>query len=154
MALGILGLAGCGSAPAPPAAPAFAGAPVNGGSAASLLALRGRVVMLNFWATWCIPCRAEVPDLEHEYRAHQAEGVVVIGADYQEPREQVLPFLEEIGVTYPVLLDSGTIHDAYGVHGLPETFVISRGGRIVVARVGAASRQTMEQELARARAAP
>lgn len=145
-------LAGCGpvsTAPQGKVARPFS-LPGLDGRKHGLAEYTGKVVILNFWATWCIPCRAEVPDLEHEYRVHAGE-LVVLGVDYQEPPSDVQSFVKEIGLTYPILMDaSGTVHDAYGVGGLPQTFVLDRAGRVVVSRVGIASRDRLEQEFRKA----
>ena len=110
--------------------------------------LRGHVVLVNFWATWCIPCRAEIPELEVAYQKHQAAGVVFLGVDWKEGRDQVVPFVDERQVTYPVLLDSdGKAYTAYQVAALPETFVLDREGRIAVHRTGLTTRDRFEEEL-------
>jgi thiol-disulfide isomerase/thioredoxin len=109
------------------------------------------VVLVNFWATWCIPCRAEMPDLEHEYRAHKADGFVVLGLDDREDKATVTAFIDELGLTYPVLLDSeeGAYH-AYQVSGLPQSFLLDRQGRVVQARTGIASRDQLEKDISAA----
>lgn len=114
----------------------------------SLSDYRGHVVLVNFWATWCIPCRAEIPELEVSYRKHQAQGVVFLGVDWKEGSDQVAPFVDERQVTYPVLLDrDGRVYTAYQVAALPETFVIDKQGRVAVHRIGLATRDKFEEEL-------
>jgi cytochrome c biogenesis protein CcmG, thiol:disulfide interchange protein DsbE len=147
-------LAGCswpGAGPAPTsdgsAAPGFT---VKGldGSAHSLADYRGKVVVLNFWATWCIPCRAEIPDLEHEARVHKTDPVVILGMDWKEPVTAVKDFTTELRTTYPMLLDSdGHVYDAYRVSALPTTFVLDRKGHIKKMRLGIASRDEIEAEI-------
>jgi thiol-disulfide isomerase/thioredoxin len=153
-----LGAAACGGAPGPATSPAAAaGFTLSGvdGARHSLADYRGSVVLVNFWATWCIPCRAEMPDLEHEYRVHKAEGLVVLGVDVQESRADVTKFINDLGVTYPVLLDSEAVaHDAYHVGGLPQTILIDRVGRVILSRPGAASREQLELEITQALKAP
>ena len=118
------------------------------GNRHSLSEYRGHVVLVNFWATWCIPCRAEIPELEVSYRKHQAQGVVFLGIDWKEGIDQVAPFVAERQVTYPVLLDSdGKVYSAYQVAALPETFVIDKQGRVAVHRIGLATRDKFEEEL-------
>jgi thiol-disulfide isomerase/thioredoxin len=109
---------------------------------------RGRVVLLNFWATWCIPCRAEIPDLEHEARTQDPSRVVFLGINWKEGSDAAQAFFTEIGATYPVLLDSdGSVYSRYGVDALPQTFIVDRDGRLVSSRTGIASRDQLEQEL-------
>ena len=114
----------------------------------SLTEYRGRVLLLNFWATWCIPCRAEIPDLEHEARVQDPAKVAIVGIDWKEDLAPVDAFVKEIGASYPILMDhDGRVYDAYEVSALPQTFVIDRDGRVVVSRTGIVGRDQMEQEL-------
>ena len=118
------------------------------GKTHALADYRGHVVLVNFWATWCIPCRAEIPELEVAYRKYQAEGVVFLGIDWKEGKDQVAPFVDDRQVTYPILLDSnGRAYTAYQVAALPETFVIDKDGMVAVHRVGLATRDTFDAEL-------
>ena len=93
---------------------------------------RGKTIVLNFWATWCGPCREELPDLEQAYRSRQARAdLVVLGVDFQETASQVRSFMHDTGVTYPVVIDAdGTVTGGYGLPGLPGTFFIDRDGVI------------------------
>jgi peroxiredoxin len=155
LALGAaLTLAGCSwpGAGSPPTsdgsvAPGFT---VQGldGSTHTLADYGGKVVVLNFWATWCIPCRAEIPDLEHEARVHKADQLVILGMDWKEPVTAVKDFTTELGTTYPMLLDGdGRVYDAYHVSALPTTFVVDRKGHIKKMRLGIASRDEIEAEI-------
>ena len=100
------------------------------GKTYSLHALRGHIVLLNFWATWCPPCRKEMPDLEKLYRQYRDAGLTVLAVS-DEPRATVAPFIEKQGYTFPVLLDpDGKAHAAYSVEGIPKSFVIGRSGRL------------------------
>jgi cytochrome c biogenesis protein CcmG/thiol:disulfide interchange protein DsbE len=149
--------AGCGSVSTGPTtrsspgqAPAFTLKGLDGRQH-SLSDYRGKVVMINFWATWCIPCRAEMPDIEHEYRAHRDQGLVVLGIDPKEGQDVVSRFVQDIGVSYTILLDpKGEVYDRYGVSALPQTLIVDRGGAVVKERTGQASRAQMEQELSAA----
>jgi cytochrome c biogenesis protein CcmG/thiol:disulfide interchange protein DsbE len=124
-------------------APDFRLAAPDGGSL-SLSDLRGRVVVLNFWATWCTPCRAEMPALEQVYRAHQDEGLVIVGIDVQEAADRVSAFLPEVGVTFPILLDSDTrIATRYRATGLPASFIVDRHGIVRDIRLGPYSEEML-----------
>lgn len=99
------------------------------GDALSLSDYRGQVVLVNFWASWCPACRAEIPDLERYYELHRDEGLVVIGVNVQEPSGVVSDFAADKGLTFPIVLDiKGTTTDLYGVTGLPTSFFVGRDG--------------------------
>ena len=127
-------------------APSYAAATLAGDSV-SLASLRGRVVLLNFWATWCAPCRHETPFLQALYEARKDDGLVVVGAslDTGDAREQVRSFVEEYGVTYPILLDPQMRGmDAYRVLGLPATFLLDRDGVLRWMRFGPVSETDLD----------
>ncbi|MHB8177021.1 MAG: TlpA family protein disulfide reductase [Vulcanimicrobiaceae bacterium] len=108
------------------------------GARRSLRAYRGRVVVLNLWATWCPPCRAEMPDLERLWLVDRARGLVVLGVDQGEGTKRVAEFARSLDVTYPVLLDQRQRYGrAVGALGLPTTLIIDRSGRVVRAFDGA-----------------
>lgn len=107
------------------------------GRRVSLSSLRGRVVLLNFWATWCQECRPEMPAFEGLHRDFTAQGLTVLGINVREGKQAVQNYAKELGLTFPFLLDSkGEIHASYGVIGLPTTFLIGRDGRTVALAVG------------------
>lgn len=103
------------------------------GKKVSLSEFRGKVVLLNFWATWCAPCRAEMPSFENLYRNFKGKGLVVIGVSVDNSDRTVKSFVREKGITFPILLDEKkeVSFDDYGVIGLPVTFLIDRKGNIV-----------------------
>ncbi len=110
--------------------------------------LRGKVVFLNFWASWCPPCRAEARTLEAASRKYREQGVVFVGVNIQDKEESARAFLDEFGITYPNGLDRGArIAIDYGVWGLPETFFIDRDGRITYKHVGALGWETITSKL-------
>jgi len=101
------------------------------GKSWNLKDLKGKVVLLNFWATWCPPCRKEMPDLEMLYRRFGAQGFIILGIDDEET-ETVKPFIAQQGITYPVLLDPGRkVNTLFRIEGIPKTFVYDRDGKIV-----------------------
>lgn len=146
-------LAGCSlpghaaTTPDRPGAPAFTLIGLDG-KQHSLAEYRGHVVLINFWATWCVPCRAEIPELETAFKKYQANGVVFLGIDWKEGRDDVKAFTDERQVTYQVLLDSdGKAYTAYQVPALPQTFILDKQGRIALSRTGIATREKFEAEL-------
>lgn len=118
------------------------------GKQVSLSDYRGQVVMINFWATWCPPCRAEIPGLEAAYREHGEHGFIILGVNVQDPAQVVAPFVDEMGMTYPVLLDiNGTVVKDYRAQGLPMSLFVDREGVIRVRHVGYLSEGQLSQYL-------
>lgn len=113
--------------------------------------LRGTPVVLNFWASWCIPCKEEAPFLAAAARAHRRD-IAVLGIDIQDFESDARRFLQKLDVPYPSVRD-GTpkTHSAYGLTGVPETYYIDAQGRIVEHAVGAVSRQELEAGIAKLR---
>jgi peroxiredoxin len=100
------------------------------GKSWTLSELRGKVVLVNFWATWCPPCRKEMPDLETLFERFGAKGLVVLGVSDEEGKK-VEPFIQERRVTFPVLLDPGRkVNDEFVVEGIPKSFVYDREGKL------------------------
>jgi cytochrome c biogenesis protein CcmG, thiol:disulfide interchange protein DsbE len=98
----------------------------------SLSDLRGSIVVLNFWASWCVPCRTEAPDLEQVSQTYADRGVRVVGVTYLDTDEDARAFMAEFGMTYINGLDGGSrISDLYRVQAVPETFVIDQQGNVV-----------------------
>jgi cytochrome c biogenesis protein CcmG/thiol:disulfide interchange protein DsbE len=118
-------------------APDFTLAAVDGDDI-QLSSLRGRPVILNFWATWCSPCRAEMPELEAVWQRYQADGLVMIGVDQGEDAATVAQFARGVvETTFPLLLDTNqAVGRAYGVRALPTTVFIDAEGRIQDVRIG------------------
>jgi peroxiredoxin len=112
-------------------APSFTVDSLSGGNAA-LSTYRGRIVVMNLWASWCPPCRAEMPDLQRLYAAYRSRNVVVIGVDQGESTQQVSAFVRALGIHYPILLDQQQQYGrVYAALGLPTTIVIDRSGIVV-----------------------
>ena len=117
--------------------PEFSGRTVEG-QALSLAGLRGRVVLLTFWATWCLPCREEMPVFERLHRGFAAEGLAVLGVNVREEPSVILRYAKELGLTFPLVLDpSGETQVSFGVVGLPTSFRVGRDGRAVARAIGA-----------------
>ena len=103
----------------------------------SLDSLRGKVVLVNFWASWCNECRPEMPMFERLHREFAARGLSVIGINAREGTPAIHRYAKELRLTFPLMLDpKGDINTAYGVIGLPATFLIGRDGRAVARTVG------------------
>ncbi len=103
------------------------------GETVRLSELRGKAVLVNLWATWCPPCRAEMQSIEKVYGEYKDQGFVVLAVNmtYQDDASKVLPFVTEQGLTYPVLLDpTGIVGQAYQLRSLPSSFFINRDGTI------------------------
>jgi cytochrome c biogenesis protein CcmG/thiol:disulfide interchange protein DsbE len=105
---------------------------LDGSGKGSLAAYRGKVVLLNFWASWCEPCKAEAPQLEHTQSQLQSHNGTVLGVTYLDASPDSRKFAQEFGLTYPSLRDTtGNFAHAYGTDQLPESFLIDRQGHIV-----------------------
>lgn len=103
----------------------------------SLKELRGKVVLVNFWASWCAECRPEMPVLERLHHELASQGFAVIGINAREERDAVRHYASALGLTFPLVLDpDGKINRAYGVVGLPTTFIVGRDGRAVALAIG------------------
>jgi len=139
----VLGLAGCtsggsGGATATTRAEPLGAKPLVARTQsqfqADLDALRGRVVVVNFWASWCVPCREEMPALEHASKAYAEAGrpVTVIGVDASDVRSEASKFLDEVGATYPTVYDQqglrGGVAASWSVTALPQTWFVARDG--------------------------
>jgi len=121
------------------------------GNTVRLSDLRGKVVFLNFWATWCPPCRAEMPDIEKVHRKYRDQDVVVLGIDLRESASTVRPFVEDGGYTWAFLLDTtGEVGSMYRVGAIPTSFFIDKKGIIRAVTIGGMTAATMEAKLAQA----
>jgi len=126
-------------------APDFTLDTLDGGKT-TLSELRGKVVVINFWATWCLPCRVETPALERSYEQYKDSGVVILGVNLtdQDLIGEVNSFVQEFKLTYPILLDGdGRVSNIlYQVRGLPTTFFVNREGVIRTVLVGGPMSET------------
>jgi cytochrome c biogenesis protein CcmG/thiol:disulfide interchange protein DsbE len=106
--------------------------------------LRGKPVVINFWASWCPPCRVEAPLLERTWRAYKNRGLIFLGVNIQDRKEDALNYIREFNITYPNGPDpTGEIAINYGVSGLPVTFFVSRKGEVVRRWVGAVEKSVL-----------
>ena len=130
------------------AAPAFQATDLAGATV-SLADLRGRVVVVNFWATWCPPCRVELPELD-AYQAEMGGRVVILGIDSRESPGTIAPFVQQHGLRFPILLDEdGAINAAYGVVGLPTSLIVDRAGIVRERVTGAMTRDVLARRVER-----
>jgi peroxiredoxin len=112
--------------------------------------LRGKVVLVNFWATWCPPCRSEMPDLDSLYKQFKEQGFVVLAIS-DEDVSKVQPYLEQYHYTYPILLDPGRkVHEAFNIEGIPKSFVYDREGKLVAQSIDMRTRGQFLEMLSRA----
>jgi thiol-disulfide isomerase/thioredoxin len=110
----------------------------------SLNKFKGHVVIINFWATWCPPCRAEIPHLVKFYNIYKNKGVVVVGINVNETVSGVKTFTKLYNMPYPVVhANSGVLSDYGGINTIPQTFFISKSGKIMFHWVGEISRNTL-----------
>ena len=106
---------------------------------------RGKVVFLNFWATWCGPCRFEMPSMEKLYKRLKDEGLEIVAVNLQEDRSSVEQFVDEYGLSFPVLLDTtGRIGATYGARSIPTTYIVDREGFVIAGTIGTREWDTEE----------
>jgi len=121
------------------------------GEEESLTDYHGQVVLVNLWATWCPPCKEELPVLQAYYEEHKGEGFVILGIDSQEPAEDVQKFIETTSIaniTYPIWIDErGDAGIAFSSFSLPASFVIDREGTVRLAWTGAISKAMLEEHI-------
>ncbi|MGH7997487.1 MAG: TlpA family protein disulfide reductase [Opitutaceae bacterium] len=139
---------GAMSAPDRTPAPAWALPDLQGTSVTSNQ-FKGKVVVLDFWATWCPPCRAEIPGLESLYRQYADKGLVIVGISLdQDGPAKVKAFVKQHGLTYPIVMGNEQVSSNYGgIDAIPTTFVINRKGAIAAMHVGYTDRDVFEKEI-------
>ncbi|MDR2019959.1 MAG: redoxin domain-containing protein [Treponema sp.] len=127
----------------PAAAPDFS-LPLIDGTNLRLADLKGKAVFLNFWASWCGPCRAEMPSMEALYRRYRNRGLEILAVNVQEDRKTASAFMNQFGLSFPAALDGGGISGRYGITAFPTTYIIDREGFIVSRIVGSIDWDTPE----------
>ena len=118
------------------------------GRTVTLSELRGQVVIVNFWASWCQPCREEAAYLEQTWRKYKDQGVVFIGVDYVDTEKAALAYIKEFDITYINGPDIGTrISDAYNIQGVPETFFIAKNGELRGMHIGPLKSPELDEKI-------
>ncbi|RIK32560.1 MAG: hypothetical protein DCC56_01750 [Anaerolineae bacterium] len=118
------------------------------GSVLALSDLRGQVVIINFWASWCPPCREEAAYLEQTWRKYEDQGVVFIGVDYVDTDKEALAYIDEFDITYFNGPDIGTrISQAYNIQGVPETFFVAKNGELRGVHIGPMFSPQLDQKI-------
>ena len=113
----------------------------------TLSSYKGKVILLNLWATWCGPCKIEIPGFVNLYKKYQPRGLVILGLSVDDTVAQLKPFIEKLKVNYPILRGEGRkdVEQAYPWQGLPVTFVIGRDGTLCHEHVGLATKDQIEE---------
>lgn len=112
--------------------------------------LRGKIVLVNFWATWCPPCRKEMPDLQALFDKYKGQGLIVLSISDEEAAK-VTPFIKQQNITYPIVLDPGDkVHELYRVDGIPKSFVYNRDGQLVAQAMDMRTKGQFQEMLAQA----
>jgi cytochrome c biogenesis protein CcmG/thiol:disulfide interchange protein DsbE len=110
--------------------------------------LHGQPVWINFWATWCPPCRGELPDIQKLFEEKGDDGLVVLAIDLEEPGDQAQDLFDGLGLTMPILLDSdGSIFEQYRLRGLPDSFFVDGDGILRDVQLGALTEEQMREKL-------
>ena len=119
------------------------------GNEIRLSELRGKPVLVNFWAVWCGFCRIELPEMQEVYQEYKDDGFVILAIDAQEDPAQVKAFVDELGLTFPIMIDdTGVTTRAYRIRGLPTSYFIGPDGIILGKQIGQIDRQWMQDHLA------
>ena len=124
--------------------PLYSGYELDGNSATSIEELRGKVIVINFWASWCAECRIEQDALQTTWNRFRDSGVTVLGVNFQDTAPDAREYVGSLGISYPIVQDTESATAlAYGLRGVPETFVVDRAGRISDRIIGPVSLQRL-----------
>jgi len=118
------------------------------GARTSLSAYEGHPLWVNFFATWCVPCKAELPEIERRYSRYRGEGLVVLGVDQQESALAVTTFDKHFALTYPVTIDRGDAALSFDIHTIPLSLFVDAGGEVRIIHIGQMQPQMMDDALA------
>jgi cytochrome c biogenesis protein CcmG, thiol:disulfide interchange protein DsbE len=123
---------------------------LGGDGSGEIADYRGRWVLVNFWASWCTPCRSEAPALETFQRQHSPEGFTVLGINLDDTSDDAIAFVRRYGLTYPQLRDGdgSDRRDAYGMTGFPESFLVDPAGKLAVIRRGPVDERYLAEQVA------
>jgi peroxiredoxin len=114
------------------------------GDAVRLSEFRGKPVLLNFWATWCGPCRLEMPAIESRFEEHKSD-LVVMGINFDEPASDVQTYVKELGLTFTILLDpGGEVQKLYRIRGYPSTYIVDAGGVVRIQHIGVMTQDQLD----------
>jgi len=118
------------------------------GATVNLADFKGKVILLNFWATWCGPCKVEIPEFVRAYEEHKDKGFVVLGVSIDDTADQLKKFAAQYKVNYPMLLNQDDVEEAFGpIYGVPVSFFIGRDGLICRRQMGEVKKEMLEREL-------
>ena len=120
-----------------------------GGGKVSLTEQKGKVVLVDFWATWCGPCRAAIPQLVRIYNTYKDQGLVVLGISLDQEKDALPKFIKDYNITYPILYDDQQVAKAYDVQGIPTLVIFDKKGKITFREVGFSDENiaTLEQKI-------
>ena len=129
-------------------APDFALRTLDGARLVRLSSLRGQVVVINFWASWCAACREEHPALIATWQRYRDQGVILLGIDFQDRKSDAVGFMKEMGADWPILEDpGGRAALAFGVYGVPETYFVGPDGIVRYKKIGASSYELLTDQI-------
>ena len=127
-------------------APDFTLQDLSGGNV-RLSDLKGKVVLVEFWATWCPPCRASIPSVEHLHQTYAQKGLVVLGVSLDEEWDSVRSFAQKNGISFPVLRGTEDVSSKYSVRVIPTVFLVNKEGLIAKKYIGGEDEETIEKDL-------